>query len=55
MVDCDFLAKHDICIHPVLRRRTRRCPHANKAKIEEWRCFFRLLKEGKESDATEAD
>ena len=45
MINCDFFGKHNICIHPALkRRRSRKCPYATKPVTEEWRCFFRLPK-----------
>ena len=51
MVNCDFLAKHSICVHPALKRRKgRKCAYAAKPVTEEWRCFFRLPRKKGEDD-----
>lgn len=53
MIDCEFLEKYDICIHPVLKKRGgRRCVYSKKQKLEEWRCSFRLPGTEKEENKT---
>ncbi len=49
--DCDFIGKHNICIHPVLKgRKGRKCVYVKMGVSEEWRCFFRLPRKKGEED-----
>ena len=51
MINCDFLGKHGICIHPALKyRRGRKCVYSSPGVAGEWRCFFRLPRREGESE-----
>tara|TARA_Y100000310_G_C20534272_1_gene740054 strand:+ start:529 stop:687 length:159 start_codon:yes stop_codon:yes gene_type:complete len=51
MVNCDFLGKQGICIHPVLKyRKGKKCIYEVAGVTGEWRCFFRLPKKRMEAE-----
>ena len=38
MINCDFIGKHNICLHPALKRhKGRKCAFTTKPITEEWR------------------